>query len=1022
MKEYIERPIAFTLLLLAILLAGIACFYQLPIKMYPDMVKPGFNVTFGNSDIGIPEEMRKRYGRAIDEQLQKLKGIEKYVVTYYPNWTRISLEFEWDSDEEKLQQDIENVFIPLKEAERGKFWYNVRTSTSQSSGNFMISVGHRSLSGEQLREFLEQTVIRDIKRLNQVENINFWGWQGQKVFLDIDLKKMVGYGLNIDDILATINQSSQHLMAGKLIEGEKQGRKEIQIDIPSGLKDIFKVLELPLSRKDGTPLNIKVKHIATLKEEVDRSSSVFRLNGDQATFMSIILKSSGDIKRTCDQIISKIENFQKENKDLSYKIIVNPAQFVENSMNNLLVNAILGGLVAILIVFLFLGSTANTFIIAISIPFCLVSSFILMKIFNISVNIISLGGMAIGVGMILDSSIVVLENIWRLKNSKEAANKSRIDVIIESVKEVTLPIIMSVMTSIVVFMPILFTASYTKAILGDLAKMVIFTLVLSLPAALIVVPVLSYRFMPLKTREYSFLKIWDKLNQLYLRSLNWLLSRKNRIIGFSLTSIALFIGSLFIFPIIKKEIVAIPATKLLAVQMGLPDNQDLAYTNKKILEVENYLKARKEVTSIATAMWNPDNGYIIATLQDRHQFETVKEDFNKAFPRNPTTDIHAHKWDPGRMPLPNQKDLIISLSGESLESIDQATTLLSGKIPPTEFNFNQHPWKQPSENIQVKFHPWLPDYVRGAAQKLLQTATKSGFYVGEFFSEGKSKQLAIRFIEEQRAKYLEDMQNLPIYLNKKLVNLKSLAKIGFSTQITKPLRLVDGQKSYDLTLWAKGENDEEKQMKVNKLKNSIKTMQLPSDVNITYPSPNEEMDKSISSFKFSLIVSIALVFVVIALMFNSIKYPLIILATIPLAIIGVGTGLYLWDSTLSLNSMLGTILLSGLVVNNAIILLDFYKNQPESLSVQARITQAASLRLRPILMSTLTTLLGVFPVALGMGEGGEVLAPLGISIFSGLIFSTVFCLFFIPGVMVLFAQKEVKPDHLKSDLTRPLFE
>lgn len=1010
MKDYINRPIAFSLLIVAIILAGAICFFNLPIKMYPDMVKPGFRISFGNSDIGIPEEMRKRYGRAIDEQLQKLKGIEKYEVTYYPNWSRIEMEFEWDIDEEKLKQDIENVFIPLKEAERGKFWYNVRTSTSESSGNFMISIGHKSLSGEQLQEYLDQTIIRDIKKIDQVENVNFWGWQGENIYLELNLVKLLEYGLSIDDIIQSINNNTNHLMAGKLIEGEVEGKKSIQIDIPSNIKDIFKIMEMPLQDKEGNILPIKIKHIANIQEEFNKSDSVFRLNGDNATFMSIVLKSSGDIKRTCDDIIQKIKNYKLENEDITYKVIVNPAEFVENSMENLLFNAILGGFVAILIVFLFLGSFANTFIIAISIPFCLVSSFVLMKLFGISVNIISLGGMAIGVGMILDSSIVVLENIWRLKQDNKVSSYSTIEIIMMSIKEVSLPIIMSVLTSIVVFMPILFTASYTKAILGDLAKMVIFTLVLSLPAALIVVPVLSNKLMPNESKNYSFLKIWDKLNSIYLKSVTWMLNRKSRIICFSMISISLFIGSLFLFPLIKKEIVAIPATRLLAVRMGLPDNQDLSFTMKKVKEVENYLKNRKEIKSIATAMWNPDNGYIIATLENRHQFETIKEEFNKSFPRSPTSDIHAHKWDPGRMPLPNQRDMIISISGENLESISEASQIITtDAIPPGKFNFNQRPWKQPSENIQVIFKPWLSNWIKNNAHKLLQVATKNGFYLGEFFSEGQSKQVSLRLMKEQRSKYLEDMRNLPLPINNKIISLKSLADINFNTEITKPLRFLDGQKSYDIELWVENSKDDaDKEIQIQGLKEKIKKTQLPGDVNIQYPNPNIEMDKSIDSFKFSLLLSIALVFLVIAIMFNSFKYPLIVLATIPLAVIGVGTGLYLWDSTLSLNSMLGTILLCGLVVNNAIILIDFYLKQDKELPVIQRITQASSLRLRPILMSTLTTLLGVFPVALGLGEGGEVLAPLGISIFSGLMFSTVLCLFFIPGLIVLFDHDSIK--------------
>ena len=404
-------------------------------------------------------------------------------------------------------------------------------------------------------------------------------------------------------------------------------------------------------------------------------------------------------------------------------------------------------------------------------------------------------------------------------------------------------------------------------------------------------------------------------------------------------------------------------------------------------------------------MWSPHHGYVIAILKDRKYFESLKDEFNKEFPRSPSMNIRAHKWDPGKMPLPNQKDMILSVSSENINSILETVESLTKHIPSDKFNFMVKPWKRESENIQVQFKPWISYQIKNSVKYILEAATRNGLYLGEYFSEGKANQVSIRFQENQRAKFLEDMQNLPLKLNNKIVSLKSLAKIKFNQEETNPIRIVDNRKTYDFLLWANSENQKTKTNYLEQLKNTITDLQLPGDINLTYPSPNEEMDKSIDSFKNSLFLSIGLVFLVIALMFNSFTIPLIVLATIPLAIIGVGTGLYLWKSTLSLNSMLGTILLCGLAVNNAIILLDFYIRQPYHLSVKKRISEAASLRLRPILMSTLTTLLGIFPVALGLGEGGEVLAPLGVSIFSGLIFSTALCLFFIPGIMVLLFEK-----------------
>ena len=697
--------------------------------------------------------------------------------------------------------------------------------------------------------------------------------------------------------------------------------------------------------------------------------------------------------------------------------MVNPGQFIQTAIDNLLINALIGGLAAIFIIFLFLRTFSGTLAIAISIPFCIITSFILMSIFNVSINIISLGGMAIGVGMIVDSSIVTLENIFKYWQQETQNKQDKFDIIISATKDVALPIIASIITSIVVFAPILYTSSYTKAIMGDLTRTIIFILSISIFSAIIIVPgVCSILIKPPKrkySKELNSSNASDttntsdkgalsaKLYNLYSKLLYISIKHKTGALLIIVIAAILTGTSFMQAPKIKKSIIAKPTTRLLDVIINIPENDDVQVTKKIVSDLESFLKNQPEVKNYITYMFRPSNGYITIELKNRKLFDRLKVRILEKFKTNLDVQYTVSKWDPGKLPLPQKRDLEIVLKGtKNSELSDFAEKILALKDGYFDGTIYKKPWFAKQEGISLNYKPHIKN---NSLNQYLQAHTKWGTYLGDFNDQGKQLYLNVRFKDHQRAQYIEDIRNIPTQLNEKIVPLDALVDINFRSDSYLPFLYLNQDLAQKITVHLDEKlSDQQKNKMISGIKQKIKSFERPLDLNINYPDVNKEINASISSFKYSLLISIGLVLLTLAIMFNTIRYPFIILSTIPIALIGVLNGLYITQSTISLNSMLGTILLCGLVVNNAILMIDRYLKARKNIGTNSNIeiiVETAKSRIRPILITTLTTLFAVIPMALGMGEGGEIIQPLGIAVFFGLLVSSLLTLFIIPSFL-----------------------
>lgn len=886
-KFYLSKPIALSLVAIAVGLWGLWSMFHLPMKMYPNVIKPGFRINIHHSDLSTPEDLYKSYGIDVEEQIRKIKGVEKLEATYNSGWGHIRIECEWDVDEEEIKQKLEAIFSPIQASSNQRFAYNVQTSQEQGSGNMMVAVGDKLMSQESLREFLEVSLKPQLERIKGVKGVYFWGWHAESPVVEVDRARLLASPVSLEHLISEIKKGLGGQSLGDLTS-EKSSNK-IKVVVPPKSGSLDQLLDLVIYSDVKNNVILHLRDLAQVSRQERGSTNLFLLDGHPARFLNVVFDPTGDVKRSSDDVVKKLSDLKKDQNSLDFQVIVNPSTYIENAIANLVINALLGGAIAALILLGFLKNFRSTLVVGLSIPFCIIFAFIMMQIFNVTVNIISLGGLAIGVGMIVDSSIVALENIFRRLQTEQV--KDKLDQIVLASKEVALPILSSILTSIVVFFPIIYTSSYTRAILGDLAKTVVFTLTGSIIAALVIVPIASYSFLNFsniresENKKNLFSQFFDKLNHWHQRTLSFLLKNNLRGILFIAMAFVTFFLSLLIFPKIKKEIIAVPSTNLFDISINLQDNEDIGLTKKYADRVAEYVKKLPEVKQFATYFWSPSFGFVTAELYDRDDFKKLKERFNKDFEDNPEAQIEAQKWSPGTLPLPREVDLTIDVTGgtqsqrqELVENIMTYQSEIGG-------HFRQQPWKANNEGILVNYYDWVKN--TSQITPFVQAASEKGIFIDRYIEEGKAESLYLAYTSSQRASSLVDLERLPVSYNNKIVPLKALAQVKMKSESYTPIRRVDEKSLQSIDVKINGEVKKEiKEKKVQQLKSIIAGIQKPMELSVLYPDTNKELTASLDSFKFSLFLSLALVFLIIALMFNSIKYPIIILMSVPLSFIG----------------------------------------------------------------------------------------------------------------------------------------
>ena len=896
-------------------------------------------------------------------------------------------------------------------------------------------------SGKELRLFAEEELSRELATIPGISSVDVSGASPEEIQVNLDLNRMQNAGLSVSDILSAIRQRNQDTSGGRL----SGSFDELLTRTIGQFKSVREIEYLNLESKtneSGNDTNsnetnqLYLKDVAEVVDSQGEQRVFVNLNGNPAIKLTVQKQPEANTVQVIDEVKAKIADLQQQEyipADMVLLPTLDESIFIKNSIKNVAIAGATGTFLAAIAVLFFLGSLRQTFIIVLAIPLASLSAIILMRFFNLSLNVFSLGGLALGVGIVVDNSIVMLESIVQGVGLKLGQGgklnhlkpQQILQQAAQSAQSVESALIASTSTNLVAVLPFLMIGGFISLLFNELLLTISFAIAASILVALTVVPMLTSRLLTLRGTSGigQFFLIKGFQNQFERATLNYqkTLTKvlKLRWIIVAIAFLTLGSSSYWMSNQLAQEILPPINTGQANLFAQLPKGTSLE-TNLKVMDlVEDVILDQPETEyAFSTAggflfassvIENPLRGSSNITLKPGSDVEAYSKKVSQALDKLNLVNIRL-RINPGRVrglitnnsPL-RGADIDVILQSNDPELLEEAGAATIKKLEETVTLANFRPDNDPTETeLQIQ-----PDWEKAARLGLnsqdigetIQTAV-NGTVPSQFQRENRLIDIRVQ-LPESEIKTPEQLLQIPITKNQtdpiRLGNIANISR-GKAPLVIKrinqrPVYLISGNLEEGARL-----SDALKEMD-----QALSDLELPPGV-LRLPSNSAQSNQQLQTSLMSLgSLAIFLVFVVMAVQYNSLLDPLIILLTVPLALAGGILGLYLTETAIGATVLVGVVLLVGIVVNNAIILIEL-ANQivlKEKISRREAILQAAPSRLRPILMTTITTVLGMFPLALGVGQGSEFLQPLGVVIFSGLSFATVLTLFIIPCLYLI---------------------
>ena len=1019
-------------ILLTVLLcvAGVFLATELPIQLYPQTQRPRVRVRIDHTGVSALD-FSADYADEIEARLLAVEGVDMLEVEYENDRSNFTLTFEWNTDPETAKADVDTAMTSISNLLPSDYRddYRVGYFSGENAGFLIVGVTSPTTSPEELYRILDTTVRPTMSGVEDAESVDIYRVEDLEVEVLLRQADMLAYGLDIQDVESAIQAGYRPESVGRL----EQGETSFSVRFRRGIDSVFDIGKIVVARSGN--VSIRLQDIADISTRYALPSRTVIMNGTRGIRITASPIDGGNVRKMSEDVQSILEEARAEGilpADTVFQMYIDPAEYINRAIRNVVRAAVLGAALAMTVVLLGLGQLRNTLLIGISLPVTLVLSFILMYFFEVSLNLISLGGIALAVGMIIDSSIVVIENIhrFRMEEAPIQGNGHMRELIIRAVDQVRAPVIASTLTTVLVFLPISFTAPLTNAILGDQSRTVVFALLIALVAALTLIPLLSFQFYSIRRKRHpgsafglnagdnNRLRGLQRLSvpmmaffkNLYKSILHALLRRRWASLLFMAFSFGLLVFSVLkVLPLIPREIIAAPLSDRIVLFFRSSEFTDRTQIIGEVVPVLDQRIRRvvgERLVSTYADVSGRFNLYYI-NLTSSSEATGVLADLQKEFVSDNEWYYNVMMWDPAQLPLPRTMDLQISVHGDDPA---QAVTILE-RLRDLVNEMDLYGWvfTDPSTNFSDELTLTAREGVlegtpEFSERSLLSLVRKILGGTTEVEFEEHQQTVAVSAVyPEAEIEGRHNLENFLLPYRQRTVPLKHFFDFQESTGVA-GIASEDGERIFRLyarmSPGTPAARRVEYEQEVREL--LAERLVLPAGYSITFDNPQEELEKAIRSLFVALGASVALVYLLLAFQFNSLGIPLVILVTVPLGFIGVLLSLFVFKSTLSLNSMLGTILLGGIVVNNAIIMIDFYlKILPKHADKIEAIVETAGLRFTAIVMTMLTTVFGMLPIAIGMGEGSNIVQPLGIAVSGGLVISTLFTLFMVPSILSL---------------------
>lgn len=981
----IRKPATTIMFIISMIFFGFLGLRKMPVEMLPNINKPTVRIRI-KWDGATPDDVDKMITRKIEDVLPNVEGIVEYSSESSAETSLIFIKFKYGTDVETKITLIQNELNQI----RNKFPDDMKEPSIRKSSSSDIPALTFTLYGGdmmEMRSYAENNLKPMLERLEGVSEIDVYGGQEQEVAIEIDPDKLENYNLSIVDVYNKMKSSSINIPGGILREGEK----EYLIKIEAEIETADEIKEIILSNKDGHLL--KLKDIANIKVAPKDVKSIYRKNGEDSIVV-IISKTDGgnaiSIVNNSKKLLEKNRGSLPLNTKLNYEF--DSSITINNSINNVKNSGIQGLVLASLILFVFLKNISATLIIAVAIPISIIFTFFLLNMQGISINLISLMGLSLGIGMLVDNSVVVVDNIFRHMTE---LGKSKIQAAKDGAEEMALPVLASTMTTVAAFLPLVFQEGLAKEQFNNLCYAISYSLLASLIISLTFVPMIASKIMDQKKNLNAEGKIMTTFRKIYVNSLKWSIRRRGIVL---LILFALFSGSLYVASKLGGRFTPTIDEGRYAVVAKLPSGSDVNKGDRigKILEekvkdlpfVVDYTVSANGTSSIL----NINAG--LKTSREESMSDILKK-LRQTFVEIPDMELTiAPGYRFGTRGLYDlefelysdneaQLQIISEQLKEQIKKIDgiyDVTSSFEGGKPEGKFYINRE--KAEYYGLDVK-----------EIATMIQTQILGGTPI-KINSDNSEIDVTLKLQKKYR-------ESTGLILDSR-ITLKSGENIRISDVAEfraeeGPSKIEKKDKKKKIVLYANLKSELDLKTAQELVIETLEDMGYPEGITYGTGGKSADMAEMSNQLQYTFMIAVFLIYFILVWQFESFIMPFVIILSIPLSTTGAFYALYLAGLSIDAMVSVGFVMLAGIVVNNAIVLIDFINFRREvGDNMNKALITAGKTRLRPILMTTLTTVLGMLPLMFSNGEGSEIYKGMSFVVVFGLSAATLLTLIVIP--------------------------
>ncbi len=1023
----VKKPVSTIMILIGVVIFGLYSYFQLPVDYFPKIDPPYISV-FAYYTGANALDVEQNITRKLEDGFGSITNLKKITSKSKDNISVVTLEFEWGTNLDEATNEVRNA-VGLAERNLPD---EVEAPTIFKISTSMIPVIMFSVTSnesyEAIKDILDKKLIQPLNRIDGVGNIIQTGAPVRAVMVDVDPRRLDAYNLTVEQIAGVLAANNLSLPSGDL----EMGKSDLPLRLQGEFESSDIINNIIVSNANGK--TVYLRDIATVRDTLKDIKTYERANGGKNVRIMIQKQSDANTVTVAQKIKKKLEEIKKTlPPDVKVEILMDSSINTLNSINNLAETLIYALIFVVLVVLVFLGRGRATFIISLSIPISLIAGFIYMYLSGGTINIITLSSLSIAIGLVVDDSIVVLENITKKLERGGFARESAIF----GTSEVSLAVVASTLTIVAVFLPLTMLGGITGILFRPLGWVVTITVATSVIVSMTLVPALSSKMLTAKTpdrksfggRIYWFSQnVLEKMDVFYARTLTWAVGHRWTVI---IIAVVVFGSSLLLVKVIGSEFMPSSDNDRISGQVKLAQGTNLDETILTARHLDSVFQAKYPEIEIVSssagagdesslaAIFSETGNYIINYTFKMKQRKDRKRDIfeiatemRKDIEKLP--EVEKFYVDPGSsrsssaMGMGGGNNLEVKIYGNDFDETNVISERIADALKTikgtSDILISRD--REKTEMQLVLDNEKMTSFGLNTATVAMAIRNRiNGLTATKYKEDGDEYDVIVRYDEKFR-RSTEDIQNISIMTPQgKIIKLSEITQLK---RFYSPPNIERENKVRVVTVSAALTGADVGTVKAE-IENQLPSMNIPSDVSIDFGGSAENMKDSFQSLFLLILLSLILVYIVMASQFESLTEPFIIMFSIPFAFTGVFLGLFVFHSTISVISLIGAVMLIGIVVKNGIILVDYTNLEADrGLSMKNAVITAGRSRLRPVLMTSLTMILAMIPMIVTRGSGSEMWRPMAIAIFFGLTVSTMVTLILIPTIYTIFGVGKIK--------------